>query len=438
MGRKIFTLLAFLAFFNAKSQTTYFPPIFGNTWDTISPASLGWCQDRLDTLIDYLGNRNTKAFIILKDGKIALEKYYGTFTQDSVWYWASAGKTLTAFTVGIAQQEGYLSINDTTSEHLNNGWTTCPASKEDLITIRHQLTMTSGLDDGVPDYTCTIDTCLHYLSDAGTRWAYHNGPYTLLDDVIQSATGQTLNSYFSQKIGSQTGITGTYLPSGYNNVFFSKPRSMARFALLVLNKGHWNSNQILTDTAYYNQMVNSSQLLNPSYGYLWWLNGKTSFMLPTLQTVFPGSLNPSAPDDMFAAVGKNGQLINIVPSQNLVFIRMGNSPGTGGAVPVAFNDTIWQKLTTVFCNTSAVSDANIEERNFKIYPNPALQFVTLELPQQFFELQVTDLNGRIIFANKNIWQKLEIDLQNFGKGIYVVHVITNNKATYTKKIVVLR
>lgn len=438
MGKKIITLVACLAFFSARSQTTYFPPLSGNTWTTVSPASLGWCQDQLDTLIDYLGSRNTKAFIILKDGKIALEKYYGTFTQDSIWYWASAGKTLTAFTVGIAQQEGHLSINDTTSDYLNNGWTSSPASKEDLITIRHQLTMTSGLDDGVPDYTCTIDTCLQYLADAGTRWAYHNGPYTLLDGVIQSATGQTLNSYFSQKIGSQTGITGSYFPSGYNNVFFSKPRSMARFGLLVLNKGIWNGNSILSDTAYFNQMVNTSQLLNPSYGYLWWLNGKTSFRLPTLQTVFPGSLNPSAPDDMFAAVGKDGQLINIVPSQNLVFIRMGNSPGTGGAVPVAFNDTIWQKLNSVFCNASSVSDVSIDGRDLKVYPNPALQMVAIELPNQIFDLQITDLAGRIIFENKNIWQKLEIDTQKFGSGIYLTRVVTNNKDTYTKKIVVLR
>lgn len=435
MGKKTLILFAFLAFFSARSQTTYFPPLFGNTWDTVSPASLGWCQDKLDSLIDYLGSRNTKAFIILKNGKIALEKYYGTFTQDSSWYWASAGKTLTAFTVGIAQQEGHLSIDDTTSDYLNSGWTSCPTAKEELITIRHQLTMTSGLDDGVPDYTCTLDTCLQYLSDAGTRWSYHNGPYTLLDEVIQSATGQTLNSYVSQKIGSQTGITGAYFPSGYNNVFYSKPRSMARFGLLVLNKGNWNGNQILTDTTYFNQMVNTSQLLNPSYGYLWWLNGKASFMLPTLQNIFPGSLNPSAPDDMFAAVGKSGQLINIVPSQNLVFIRMGNSPGAGGAVPVAFNDTIWQILNTVFCNPSSVSDVSFNESNLKVYPNPAQQMVTVEVPKQFFDLQITDLAGRVIIDNKHIWQKSEIDLQNLMKGIYLVRVITSNKVIQTRKIV---
>src|SRR5688572_24365821 len=111
--QKSLTSLLLCFSLNAGSQPLYFPPVTGTTWDTISPASLGWCQDKIDTLLDYLGNRNTKAFILLKDGKIAVEQYYGTFTVDSLWYWASAGKSLTAFTVGIAQQEGHLSIQDT-------------------------------------------------------------------------------------------------------------------------------------------------------------------------------------------------------------------------------------------------------------------------------------------------------------------------------------
>jgi CubicO group peptidase (beta-lactamase class C family) len=90
---------------------------------------------------------------------------------------------------GIAQQEGHLSISDTTSNYLGQGWTICTPQQEEKITIRHQLTMTSGLKDDVPDHYCTLDTCLIYQADAGARWAYHNGPYTLLDSVIEVATG---------------------------------------------------------------------------------------------------------------------------------------------------------------------------------------------------------------------------------------------------------
>ena len=131
----------------AATQSLYFPPNSGNTWDTISPQSLGWCQPKIDSLYDFLELQNTKAFIVLKDGKIVLEQYFGTHTQNDPWYWASAGKTLTAFMTGIAQQEGFLSIDDTTSQYLGTGWTSCTQAQEEKITIRDQLSMTSGLND---------------------------------------------------------------------------------------------------------------------------------------------------------------------------------------------------------------------------------------------------------------------------------------------------
>ena len=67
-----------------------------------------------------------------------------------------------------------------------------------------------------------------------------------------------------------------------------------RFGLLMLNKGKWDQTVILRDTAYYRAQINSSQNLNPSHGYLTWLNGKGSYMLPTPQNVFAGNLVPNA------------------------------------------------------------------------------------------------------------------------------------------------
>lgn len=99
----------------SQSPSLYFPPKTGNTWQTTSPASLGICQERIDSLYNFLEVKNTKSFLLLKDGKIVLEKYFGTFVQDSIWYWASAGKSLSAFLVGQAQEEGLLDIQDKTS-----------------------------------------------------------------------------------------------------------------------------------------------------------------------------------------------------------------------------------------------------------------------------------------------------------------------------------
>jgi len=106
----IFSLI--LISLSLHSQNLYFPPVTGNVWETTSPASLGWCEEHLPELYDYLEDANSKGFIVLKDGRIVLEKYFGTFTKDSLCYWASAGKSLTSFLVGIAQQAGKLSIED--------------------------------------------------------------------------------------------------------------------------------------------------------------------------------------------------------------------------------------------------------------------------------------------------------------------------------------
>ncbi|MDE3182028.1 MAG: serine hydrolase [Bacteroidota bacterium] len=330
------------------TDTLYFPPVGSIEWQTTTPSSLGWNTNELNNLYTYLDSEHTKAFIILKGGKLVVEKYFGTFTADSLWYWASAGKTLTAFLTGIAQQDGIINLNDKTSKYLGTGWTSEPLDKENLITIKNQLTMTTGLDDGIADPDCTLPACLVYKSDAGTRWAYHNAAYTLLDEVIQNASGLSYNAYFQQKIRNRIGMNGLWIKSpNSNNVFYSNARSMARFGLLMLNKGKWDKTAILSDTNYFNAQVNTSQNLNLSYGYLTWLNGKTSFMVPTLQNVFPGPLIPNAPADMYAALGKNDQKIYVVPSQKLVVIRMGDSAGGFQLSVSDFDNKLWSKLKTI-------------------------------------------------------------------------------------------
>jgi CubicO group peptidase (beta-lactamase class C family) len=329
------------------AEPLYFPPLTGTDWQTKTAASLGWNETLLNDLDVYLQSKNTKAFIILQNGKIVKEKYFGTFTADSLWYWASAGKTLTAFLAGLAQEDGVLNINNKTSQYLGTGWTSAPLVKENLITVRHQLTMTTGLDDGVPDNDCTTPSCLIYKADAGTRWAYHNAAYTLLYKVIENATGQSYNTYFNSKIRSRIGMNGAWVNTGFLNIYYSNARSMARFGLLVLNKGKWDQATIMADNNYFDAMVNTSQNINQSYGYLWWLNGKTSHMLPQTQFVFSGNLVPTAPSDLISALGKNDQKVYVVPSQKLVVIRMGESAGNVQMALSSFDSELWGKLKSI-------------------------------------------------------------------------------------------
>jgi CubicO group peptidase (beta-lactamase class C family) len=353
-----FMLFLFAASVSAQS---YFPPNDSSEWDTLSPSSLDWCPEKIDSLYAFLDETNSKSFILLKDGKIVLEQYFDEHTDSSFWYWASAGKTLSSFLVGIAQEEGFLNINDTTSDYLGSGWTYSSPEEEEKITIWNQLTMTSGLDDGVSNPFCSDDSCLIYLADPETRWAYHNAPYTLLRPVLENATGQGINIYANQRLLNPIGMDGVFSYVGYDNVFSSTTRSMARFGLLIQNNGEWDGTQILSDEDYFSQMINTSQALNESYGYLWWLNGKSSFMLPGTQFVFDGSLFPNAPNDVIAALGKNGQIINVVPSENMVWVRMGNASSTE-LVETNLNIGVWNYINDLSCVSTVESFTNTNSK----------------------------------------------------------------------------
>lgn len=408
----------------SRAQSLYFPPLTGSTWETTDPATLGWCPDKIDSLLTFLDDTDSKAFLLLKDGKIVIEHYFGTFTRDSVWYWASAGKTITSMLVGIAQEDGLLDISQPTSTYLGTGWTSLTPAQESAITVRHQLSMSTGLDDGAGDPDCTLPSCLVYKAAPGTRWAYHNAPYTLLDSVIRNTTGQTLNQYTTQKIKTKTGMTGLWVKSGYNNVFVSTARSMARYGILMQNGGQWNTQTVLGDTAYFRQMTHTSQTLNRSYGYLWWLAGQSSFMIPQSQLVFNGSAMPAAPNDVIAALGKNGQILNISPGTGLVLVRMGQQPdGQSFYISNVYNDKIWQHVNALSCNSSSVSENTVLKMPI-IFPNPAEDMLYLSVDNQIFE-------HTILYNNRG--QKLReyqqidrIDVSELAPGLYFVRRQTDN------------
>jgi len=412
-------------------QELYFPSVDTEEWETLSPEQLGWNPEYLDNLHHFLDSSQSKAFILLKDGKIVLEWYFGEFTTDSVWYWASAGKGMTAFLTGILQSEGLLDIEDPTNMYLGDGWTQAPKEKEDLITIRHQLSMVSGLNDLIPERDCTLPSCLEYLEDPEQRWAYYNAPYTLITNVLEEASNMSLNLLLFNRISRKTGINAAYIPIDFNRIIFSRPRNFVRFGLLMLAEGNWDGEQILEDTAYFNQMINSSQELNKSYGYLWWLNGKESFMLPQLQFIFNGPLFPDAQSDTYAALGLNGQILSVTPSKNLVFIRMGNNPG-GAAVPISLNNDIWTYLNKL--STTSVSEIEETDSFITVYPNPATEWLHIDHPENISSVKVElvcPLGKRVLVTNDK-----RISVHGMNPGMYLLK-ITADSSVQTQKILIL-
>jgi CubicO group peptidase (beta-lactamase class C family) len=325
------------------AEAMYFPPSNSDTWETKTLSSLNWHQDKVQDLLSYLELKHSKSFMILQNGKVVMEYYFNGHTSTTPWYWASAGKTLTSTVTGIAEQEGFLNINNKVSQYLGTGWTSAPLAKENLITCKHLLTMTSGLDDSLGDDVSPAN--LQYKADAGTRWAYHN-VYVKLQDVVAAATGLSWSQYFNVKLRDKIGMSGSWVQSGDLSVYWSTTRSMARFGLLALNNGNWNGNQIINQN-YFQSAVTTSQNINLAYGYLWWLNGKTSYHLPQTQLQFNGKLIPSAPDEMYCALGKNDQKIYVVPSKKIVIIRMGEAADNVNLALSDFDDVLWQKINAV-------------------------------------------------------------------------------------------
>lgn len=326
------------------SESMYFPPLDGSTWEYKTVSALGWNTAAEQPLMDYLAEKHTKSFLILVNGRIALEVYFDGHTVDSPWYWASAGKTLTAAMTGIAQQQGLLSVNDPVSNYLG-AWTSASASQENAIQIKHLLTMTSGLNDAINE-DCVTPECLNYLAPPGTRWAYDN-VYVKLQDVVAAASGTTWNNYFNSQLKNKIGMTGSWIQTGDLSVYWSTTRSMARFGLLMLNNGNWDGQQII-NADYCQTATNPSQTINKSYGYLWWINGESSFHLPQSQFEFPGSITPSGPNDMYMALGLNDQKIYVVPSKKMVVIRMGDAADDQNPAVSEFDDVLWQKINALY------------------------------------------------------------------------------------------
>lgn len=359
MKKTSFLLMGILLFFGCNSEqnlipgneTTYFPPTDGSSdWETKSISELGWNQAAVQPLLDYLELKNTKSFIILVNGRIVIENYFNGHNANTLWRWNSAGKTLTSTVTGIAEQEGYLNSNNKVSDYIGTGWTSAPLTKENLITCKNLLCMNSGLDDTLGDDVSPSN--LQYIADSGTRWAYHN-VYVKLQDIVEQATGQSWNNYFNTKLRDKIGMSTNgiwFAGTGVNyglKIYFSNTRSMARFGLLALNDGNWNGTQVINSN-YINQATNTSQNSNLSYGYLWWLNGKSSYHLPQTQFQFNGSLIYSAPNDMYMALGKDDQKIYVVPSKKMVVIRMGDAADSENLALSDFDEVVWQKINNLY------------------------------------------------------------------------------------------
>ncbi len=335
----------------ATAGQLYFPPSASGQWETVRPAEVGWHAKRLDDALSFAGGKHSTGLIVLRDGRILAERYWGTGGAHTVRDIASAQKSVVSVLVGIAQQQGLLSIDAPSSAVLGDGWSQAPADHERRITLRHHLSMCTGLDEELAPE-----------SEPGASWYYNNRAYHIVKDGLERVTGRPLDEWSREVLWGPIGMADTswvtrQAPPGVpRNLFAFGPedapfsallttvRDMARFGLLVQNHGEWDGRPVLADRFYLDAATETSQQMNPSYGFFWWLNGKASYLRPMRQGRVAGPLVPSAPPDLFCALGAADQKIYVCRSLGLVVARQGAAAEEPGAAMSSFDDALWAKL----------------------------------------------------------------------------------------------
>ncbi len=329
----------------------YFPADQGE-WERIDPAKVGWDSAKLDAALEVAGARNSSGVVILLGGRILAERYWelpdaparyinyisghdaaGHVIEDV----ASAQKSVVAVIVGIAQEKGFLSIDDPVSKFLGNGWSKTSIEDENRITVRHLMTMTSGLA-----------TDLSLQAAPGTTWLYNTPAYHLVMRVVSAATEMDRDlltaNWITEKLSMQdSSWTARPWASADIGVGFSTTaRDLARFGLMLQAGGKWRDQLVIQDTQYIAEMMSPSQALNPAYGYLWWINGQDfSIQANARASRVNGVLVPEAPRDLLAMQGAEDRKLYLVPSLNLIVTRLGYSGVEDGE---GFNNAFWRTL----------------------------------------------------------------------------------------------
>jgi CubicO group peptidase (beta-lactamase class C family) len=197
--------------------------------------------------------------------------------------------------------------------------------------------MTSGLNEQ-----------LEVVAEPGAAWFYNTPAYHFLMRVVESVTGSDRNSVTREWLTGPLGMDDSnwtarpFTDAAIGSGFSTTARDLSRFGLMIQAGGRWGDRVILRDVDYLREMQSPSQAHNPAYGYLWWLNGQEFSRAPGADARrAEGPLIESAPPDLVALQGALDRKLYLVPSLNLIVVRLGAAGAAGGT---SFNNAFWQAL----------------------------------------------------------------------------------------------
>jgi CubicO group peptidase (beta-lactamase class C family) len=318
-------------------------PTPGRTWTRATPASVGLDGTKLAAIARRAEQGNSNCFLVARGGKLAGEAYFRGTKAASTQDVFSVTKSVTSTLVGIAQDDGDLRITDSASKWITE-WKGTPA---EAVTVRDLLSNDSGREwspiiDYVqfllqPDRTA-FAVHLGQTTPPGQVWAYNNSAIQTLQRVLAKATGEDVVSYARRRLFAPLGMTHTSMTrdrAGNAQTFegvYSTCRDLARFGVLMLNRGRWGDRQIVSAQWVAEATGKSSTPLNAAYGYLWWVNrpgvianasAAVSLQDVNGSGVRTGKMVPAAPDDTFWALGLGNQVVQVDPGSRTVVVRLG-------------------------------------------------------------------------------------------------------------------
>lgn len=330
----------------------YFPT--ADKWETVEPTSVGWKKAELRKAVDFAMSRRSSGVVILHRGRILSERYQTPSTRSLRYRGmlhgkgrdgrviedvASVQKSVASILVGIAHEKGLVRLDDPVDKYLGAGWSHASPAQEKQITIKHLISMSTGLSDG-----------LQYVDPPGMKWRYNTNAYCLCVTAVAAASKMAPNeltkAWLTDRVGMKDSrwierrLAKASIPETNQLGFATTARDLARFGLLVLGRGQWGNEAVLSDQKYLSAALSPSQKMNPAYGYLWWLNGQNA-TLPG-QRRLRGPLNAEAPSDLVAALGALGRKCYVVPSLGVVVTRLGDNPEVVGKTK--FDVEFWSLL----------------------------------------------------------------------------------------------
>lgn len=300
------------------------PAVFpGAEWSRPTLEESGVTQAGVDALTDFATDTGSGCIAVVHGGELVVEIYDPAWDSSTDLENFSATKSVSATLVGIAQDLGFLDIEERASNYLTE-WV---GTDSESITIRNLLSNDSGrfweFDTDYVQMVLSEDRSafaigLEQQFEPGTHWEYNNSAIQTLEEVLQRATGQEVADFAQEHLFGPIGMDVDYQldPSGNTPTFMGLQAGcvdMARFGWLARHDGTWGDAQVVS-ADYMDEATRASQDLNPDYGFLWWLNEAGSWS--------------GLPDDAFAALGLGDQVTLVMPSLDIVAVRVGDRRGT--------------------------------------------------------------------------------------------------------------